>query len=557
MTLSAPNDDSRMLLITPQILKNDYDNGRCRKDIQLLPHNRDSWTFTQVQLFFNNLTDFDKPERSRIVEADSGPYFSLKIAHSTHKNFHIRFTFHFITTCIEMTSSMDWIRSCWDMYTISQESTIGTQQRKCSKKRTKEFYYFVRSIDISRDSSVAIKKRLTPFYYSLEEFSNVYQGFISLFCRCKHIQWIDDYDRSFMYEFYTTWIDNSSLSTLTTYETFMSESQGYFKFIISERADGDNSFFSYSKNDKQYSIIGGIYISPFAASICGPLNKEIFDGLLMDATWKTIKGYVTSILIGSVCNVGIPLSFSFGPGETKELYELFYSTFADVIGVDLTKYIVESDGGSALAAVAAERGQFHLICHHHYLRSLKSTEFSYQIGALVSCRCEIDLQNLLDEYSKEFSNFVDDIEKMGIIQKKLETCGMQFNLKTKRIEIHNTERWALVSLVKRVECRMPSTTNSLESSHGHLNAQIPRRNDFYTSLTRLMRFIITKTHNFKPAYRTNLNKAIKKVSDRCAPFYAPIIEKEILQYNSTKKSCSCGETKLINSMMRVDIPCPH
>ena len=53
----------------------------------------------------------------------------------------------------------------------------------------------------------------------------------------------------------------------------------------------------------------------------------------MDSTWKTISGYVTSILMASICNVGIPLAFAFGPSESKELYDMFYSSFDKTINV--------------------------------------------------------------------------------------------------------------------------------------------------------------------------------------------------------------------------------
>ncbi len=75
-----------------------------------------------------------------------------------------------------------------------------------------------------------------------------------------------------------------------------------------------------------YSILSGIYISPYAKSILEK-NVEILDGLLMDTTWRVLPYYVTSILMCSVCNIGIPIAFSFGKGETASLYEMFFDAF--------------------------------------------------------------------------------------------------------------------------------------------------------------------------------------------------------------------------------------
>lgn len=146
---------------------------------------------------------------------------------------------------------------------------------------------------------------------------------------------------------------------------------------------------------------------------------------------------------------------------------------------------------------------------------------------------------------------------MDLIQKCLLTCGMHFNTETKKIEVCDEERWTSVSLIERVNFKMPTTTNSLESSHGHLNSTIPRRNDFYTSLTRLIEFTIHKSHNFSKSYATNFNRAKRQISNQSSVFYHKILDKECIQYNTTRDACECGETTLLNAMMRCELPCSH
>jgi hypothetical protein len=46
---------------------------------------------------------------------------------------------------------------------------------------------------------------------------------------------------------------------------------------------------------------------------------------------------------------------------------------------------------------------------------------------------------------------------------------------------------------------MPSTTNSLEATHGHLNEAISRRNPFWAFLALLFEAIADKTIHFEPA----------------------------------------------------------
>ena len=260
--------------------------------------------------------------------------------------------------------------------------------------------------------------------------------------------------------------------------------------------------------------------------------------------------------MASICNVGIPLAFSFGPGEDKTIYKMFYDIFKEVIDIDLTKYTIESDRGSSLMALAADLDMEHLSCNHHMLRSLKSTEFSQQVGELISCKCITDFEILKKHYAEEFSEYI-GTEKLETLNYVLMKCGLIFDEENKEIKVYDDILWDHISLLNRIKYKMPTTTNSLESSHGHLNAMIPRRNDFYTAMDRLVKFIVRKTHSFEQAYQTNLQRSIRLVKRRSTQTYKILIDKESEQYETTKEHCKCGETALISAMMLVDIPCSH
>lgn len=51
--------------------------------------------------------------------------------------------------------------------------------------------------------------------------------------------------------------------------------------------------------------------------------------------------------------------------------------------------------------------------------------------------------------------------------------------------------------------KIPSTTNALESFHGHLNSHIPRRNTFWNSLYRLSQNLILKGDNIQEQINHN------------------------------------------------------
>ena len=82
---------------------------------------------------------------------------------------------------------------------------------------------------------------------------------------------------------------------------------------------------------------------------------------------------------------------------------------------------------------------------------------------------------------------------MKEIQNTLFKAGLSFN--EKEIEIIDASKCEKVSLLKRVDAKMLSTTNSFESTHGHLNAKLPRCNEFWSSLFRFAKQLLKKILN--------------------------------------------------------------
>ena len=215
----------------------------------------------------------------------------------------------------------------------------------------------------------------------------------------------------------------------------MHSTEGYLKLFVTKESYSSKQHMVIDENE--VSILSGIYISPFAKSIFED-NEEIADGLLMDTTWRVLPYYVTSILMISMCNVGIPVAFSFGNSETIDLYELFFSVMKEKIDVDLSSRVVESDKGVALAAVCSKHNCKHLGCLRHFLVSIGTKPYSQQIGELVSCKCQLDFDVLCDIYSKSFAEYI-DTDEFADLQKTLKKAGLSYNAEKQQIEITNAD----------------------------------------------------------------------------------------------------------------------
>jgi hypothetical protein len=91
----------------------------------------------------------------------------------------------------------------------------------------------------------------------------------------------------------------------------------------------------------------------------------------MDATWKIIRVSVASILMLSICNVGIPVMLAIGPKEDKAFYEIFYAILRDHFNINLNGYRAVSDQGTALCAVCIGHENQQFLCLCQFSVSLK------------------------------------------------------------------------------------------------------------------------------------------------------------------------------------------
>jgi hypothetical protein len=71
----------------------------------------------------------------------------------------------------------------------------------------------------------------------------------------------------------------------------------------------------------------------------------------MDAIWTIIRVSAASILMLSICNVGIPVMLAIGPKEDKTFDETFDAILQDHFNINLNGYRAVSDQGTTLCAV--------------------------------------------------------------------------------------------------------------------------------------------------------------------------------------------------------------
>jgi hypothetical protein len=287
-------------------------------------------------------------------------------------------------------------------------------------------------------------------------------------------------------------------------------------------------------------------------------NDEI-DGLIMDTTFTVIRLYHTAVLVAVSHNVGIPLAVSFGKSESVELYDKFYTWF-DKFGIKLRLYILESDQGLALISVG-RRHPRHLFYLRHVLKTLRKKpcgRFGPLMGNLIRARSQKELDVLWEDYTPDFLQVC---ENHGQEEKQLRLALARIGLAMGQEGIAFADpertRWRQVSMLERLDTRMPSTSNTIESLNGHMNDTTPRHNTLWGALLRIEWIFSHKIECFQDCVYHNQRYERRQVVKRLRGLPPDQMAREITFFQSEEDCCPCGQTIFASQMYRLDIPCSH
>lgn len=210
---------------------------------------------------------------------------------------------------------------------------------------------------------------------------------------------------------------------------------------------------------------------------------------------------------------------------------------------------------------------FHLKCHLSQksdleIEKLKTQElkitldYFYEIKKLLKCTSDLDFQNYLEKFATHFPQICrEDPNEFEKINKILSKIGLFFM--DGQVTIENVKKWEKVSLLCRIKTHMPSTTNTLESMHGHINKQCPRRNSFFSAYFRLISELCSKYDKIKERVQHNYRYTKNKTIEMKQKTSHEEMMQMITYYDTDQESCSCGQNKLQTANFKIDIPCMH
>lgn len=229
--------------------------------------------------------------------------------------------------------------------------------------------------------------------------------------------------------------------------------------------------------------------------------------MLLDTTWRALPYYVTSILMASSFNTGLPLSIAFGHSENRNLYENHFNVFNNYFNVSLENFKFESDQGSSLKSLFLSKKIDYCICLRHFLNNLKMNYIAFGIRVIIKSCTQFEFDNSIKLYSKLFSSITNPSD-IQLRDRLLRKAGLIFI--QNKICIKDFQKWRKFSLLERTKIKLPSTTNSLESTHGQLNSKISRKRNFWQSLFDISENLNKKNQTIQQHIQHNFDFEKKK-----------------------------------------------
>lgn len=523
-------------------------NSWSPKKVSVYPSANNQWSYTLLSVFLNELIDFEVVDHSfKVTNSQKSRKANFHFQSTINPNWKICIS---ISNIITVKLSIDFLRNNWDIEYQQLASNIGSRNYIKSSYSIKNHARFTKKYEMS-NSSIALLEQKSLLLYNKYDFSNIF-NFFSI--RIWSYGLPQNSDTEMITQYYQLFIQDNSV----TYNSFESLNdigvKGYLHLTLEPKLT-ERKLQIYSIKEEEFYINSGVFIMPKTHDLLTKYSDRI-DGFLLDTTWKILPLYVTSIITATLFNSSIPLGFAFGHGETIKLYKYLLSTIEKKTNFNFRNKVILSDQGPSLKSLVKEYQMIHLFCYRHFLANIKNTNYAYEIRNLVRCTSLYDIQNSNQIYSEKFKEIIEknpeELPKINLALKKigLTFCGDQ-------IVILKKDKWDKFSLYERIKYHMPSTTNSLEAVHGHMNKQVPRRNSFFHALFRVYKELNSKfskindriKHNFSYSKRLTINKFKNtKVDD---------MKSMVLFFETSLDNCLCGQNKLESANYKIDIPCYH
>ena len=266
----------------------------------------------------------------------------------------------------------------------------------------------------------------------------------------------------------------------------------------------------------------------------------------LDATFKSIRPYITICPQGFWRDVGLPFGLMIAPSETAKAYQLLYEVLASELRREQAEKFLHmpvlSDSGSALASFAKQHEFAHYLCREHLKRSFGTRNEFYNEFCLL---LDSESQQQAEEIVKQFEK---DMESATLSSRRAQLNKV---LEKYRSALNVRDKWATDVKRRNNHSFVAETTNGEEGLHHHFNRVTANLRTTLTRFVRVQKLVSGKLHNLTHSAQVNAEdkirslyrKAMKAIQHGVSP----------VMYQSDK--CHCHKRDLYEAIYGEGFPC--
>jgi hypothetical protein len=419
---------------------------------------------------------------------------------------------------------------------------------------------------ISHTGTTAILRGETPLMFDASATHPLLREIIQYLCRAKSMDKITAsiYKRNYIKFLNSVMVPHTEEPVIQNFSTFKKNVGGYLKLWLKPRWSSDR-LESFLDRDTEFSIVNGCWVHSSSAVILRNSEANMICCLMMDTTWSIMRQYVTAIMVAVSNNTAVPLAFAFGRVEDSGLYQMFFSIFYEIFQIDLSDYILETDQGSALVKFARDHAFRQRFCLRHFIANLKDHTFAVFVYHLIKTRTETEFRTLAEGQRPQLHQLIQGMGDDGLSRanKEFKKAGLlvQYEPGEDRptVTVFDASRWLQVCCITKINECIPMTTNCLESINGHRNAATPRRNCFWSAMTRIAGMVGQSIGNFPTSVRNNFNNTTRKAVSLAQSIDPNEMDAQCIYYRTSTapERCDCGLFNYFTGMFHRVTPCCH
>lgn len=238
---------------------------------------------------------------------------------------------------------------------------------------------------------------------------------------------------------------------------------------------------------------------------------------ILDASFFATKPYVYAIFLTEYAGVSYPFCVSIGTTENADLFQYAFEVMKEY-GINMVPKPAVTDLGGGIKKFCCANGIVQFWCQRHWLELFNPNSFVGRIVArLMKCQTSEEFYSLIPWAIQCVATFQKNQKKLPANSDKLFKCLCQQQCSNDEERYkYNPIRWAAFG---RIENGLPTTSNYLESLHGHINHDLPNNNSFNRGINTIFTHVFTHIGNRHSlslaAAQRSLNK-LKKIANSSA-----------------------------------------